>query len=1073
MSEIKHILFETGVEEIFRLIVVSGTYAGTYDIVKPNGWDEVDSKIDINDEFFNIDNFIIGETEKIEFLEYNNPETFNLLKNVYKELGGDGQIIFKWIAKLGGQEFDLLGENFEINLNKKVEEFEKSKRKLSFEIKKRESQSKFLNREETTIDLFSEKDLDDNDIDPVPTFTMGYKKGDRVLSNFYTFDISTGIAQLSFVEYHMFPFIRSEDYEFGINTNEKAGIYDNGITNTVNLGPFVTTDILLKSVKIEISNLNFIITNAANTVTPAKLWAVVDFGGARRRQFKLGETETSLPGDTATSIIIENKITNIESLSPGEYLYIVVRADDGSETRLFSATTNTSITITTDLSSPLVKTQAVRVADAIAQVCKNYTAGEILFDESKLLSLGGYYYNTSFSTGVYLRGLPSKYTVGQKIKTSFKSMFFDGLAPLLALGYDINKDKVIVEDIGFFFKNIQSYDLSDKPYKEDDYKLENDKTIAFNQLFFGSKKYSTNVKNDIADYNTTIETSTPLITVKNKFDKQTELIISGPKIQELIEDGSSATNDNDDDLVCIDLVESVDYWDDAVFENTYHQFFEGFLKLTCITTPFDTTFIEVGTIITIIEGINAGTYNVLDVSESSIILNKSVGVEIGQRDTPIKYKIDSLIKNRTGSDNEGFTNITNVRDAATSANLRHNPKFHMARWFKYFGSGFTKKLGTEIIKITDYKNDSEAELQITDPVMANEMQGLVKIAENEPLSRFRSQYDTFFNGENIEITLKEVQFFEFLALYNSWKFGIDDDINTCRGFIKIDTPEGLLEVYPFGKDALVHSKKDNELSIKGKVKGLFVDPPILLSVEQINRTTLKLKWDYSEVFISPKSHIQYSTDNLNWTEIYTAIDVKECEFSNADLSSILTGETVYFRVIVGNSNLTNKRSNTLDLEWQYNDFTVTEISRIENTDCGFSYYTFELKTTTEVEFNINYSLESNPGGSTALIRKVFDNSEVLSLSVPYGESDTDNGDSNHTLDNESLQLQVVLKNTDRNEDNKPLNCFSGTNEIYVSAYLTIEISNTSNDDVVPLFVGDQTLKYYYLRPPVDPEVPEE
>lgn len=1069
MSEIKHILLENGVEEIFRLIVVSGNYAGTYDIVKPNGWDEVDSKIDINDEFFNIDNFIIGDTEKIQFLEFNNPEIYKLVKNVYNELRGDGQIIFKYIGVKDGEEFDLLGENFEINLNKFNNEFEKSKGKLSFEIKKREAQSKFLNREETTIDLFADKDIDDNDIEPVETFTMGYKKGDKVLSNFYFYSTgSQGVIQITLAKYHMFQFTRSEEYEFGINTNENAGFYDNGITNMQNLGPFITTDILLKNVKIEFSNLNFVISAPDNVLKQAALKAIIQVGATIVREIEIVHTASSAPGDTATGIVVENGVYNIGNLQKGESLYLVVVADDGSSTRLTTLNTETSITITTDLSSPLVKTQAVRVKDAIAQVCKNYTAGEILFDQSKLLSLGGYYYNSSFSTGVYLRGLPSKYTVGQKIKTSFKSMFFDGLAPLLALGYDTVKDKVIVEDIGFFFKDIQTYDLSDKLYKEDDYKLENDKTIAFNQLFFGSKKYSTDNKDDIRNFNTTIETTTPLITVKNKFDKQTELIIDEFKIQELIEDNSSATNDNDDDLVMIDLVESIDYWDDAVFENVYHENFEGNLRLTCITTPFDTTFIEVGTLITIIEGINAGTYTVLELEiGGSIILDKTTDIEIANRDTPIKYKIDSVIKNRTGSPTEGFTNIDGVRDEATSANLRHNPKFHLARWFKYFASGFTKKPNESKIKVTNYKNDSKIKLEVNDPAMANELQGLVTVAEDEQLSKFRSQYDTFFDGRIIELTLKQVQWFEFMDLYNKWKFGIDDDLDTCRGYITVDTPEGLLDVYPFGKDALVHSKIENELSIKGKVKGLHVEPPTLLSVIQIDRTTLKLTWDYSDLFINAESSIQYSIDNLNWIEIYSAGSAKQCEFSVEELNSILTGETVYFRVLINSSNFSNRRSNILDLDWQFNDFVITEISRTENTNCGFSYYTFELKSTISVEFNINWNLASNPGGSTALVRRVDNNEEILSLSVPYGEYNEDNGDSSHTVNNESLQLQVILKNTDRNEENRSLNCFSGNNEIYVSGYLTIKIANTSYGDNIILYLGAETLKYYYERPIID------
>ena len=93
MSEINHILYENGVTEIFRLVVVSGQHAGSYDIMKPDKWDDIDSILDINDDFFNVDNFIIGDTEKIRILEYQDPKTFKLVKNVYEEFGSDAQVL--------------------------------------------------------------------------------------------------------------------------------------------------------------------------------------------------------------------------------------------------------------------------------------------------------------------------------------------------------------------------------------------------------------------------------------------------------------------------------------------------------------------------------------------------------------------------------------------------------------------------------------------------------------------------------------------------------------------------------------------------------------------------------------------------------------------------------------------------------------------------------------------------------------------------------------------------------------------------------------------------------------------
>lgn len=157
MAEINHILYESGTYEVFKLEVIGSTHEGIYDIVKPEGWDEIDAEVTINEEVFNVDDFILGATNKLKFLEYNDKPTFDLLKNVYEELAGDAQIVFRWYAYNGSDIVDLLGNGFELNFNKYNETFERSAKAISLELKKRDSQNKILVREDSTVDLFSEK----------------------------------------------------------------------------------------------------------------------------------------------------------------------------------------------------------------------------------------------------------------------------------------------------------------------------------------------------------------------------------------------------------------------------------------------------------------------------------------------------------------------------------------------------------------------------------------------------------------------------------------------------------------------------------------------------------------------------------------------------------------------------------------------------------------------------------------------------------------------------------------------------------------------------------------------------
>ena len=85
MKGIKNIQYQSGVGQIFRLEVLTGKFAGTHEIQEPDGFDALDINIDVNETYYNIDNFILGETSKIKILEYNDKEAFNIIKGVYDE----------------------------------------------------------------------------------------------------------------------------------------------------------------------------------------------------------------------------------------------------------------------------------------------------------------------------------------------------------------------------------------------------------------------------------------------------------------------------------------------------------------------------------------------------------------------------------------------------------------------------------------------------------------------------------------------------------------------------------------------------------------------------------------------------------------------------------------------------------------------------------------------------------------------------------------------------------------------------------------------------------------------------
>lgn len=263
---VKHALNEDGVREIFRLKVVQGKFAGIYDIKKPDKFDDVDCVVDIDPEKFNVNNFILGDTSKIKFIEYYDPETFNLVKNVYEEQGGDAEVIFIWQYEKDGEVFDILEENYSLNLNKYKQTYEVSRKAIENEVKKRDSQNLLLTREDTSVNLFSTKNLDSNDITVVPTTEIYYKEGGRTYTNFYFASVEYEFINTSWkLAYRWFPpFSRSSDRdkkeEFGENENLDVGtIRTYPTTNSIYLGDPLYLVSSITNLRIEFSNLKLLL----------------------------------------------------------------------------------------------------------------------------------------------------------------------------------------------------------------------------------------------------------------------------------------------------------------------------------------------------------------------------------------------------------------------------------------------------------------------------------------------------------------------------------------------------------------------------------------------------------------------------------------------------------------------------------------------------------------------------------------------------------------------------------------------------------------------------------------------
>ena len=890
MKGIKNIQYQSGVGQVFRLEVLTGKYEGIHEIQEPDGFDALDISIDVNEEYYNIDNFILGETSKIKILEYNDKEAFNIIKGVYDEQGGDGQILFRWYVVHNGVEKDILGAGFEINLNKYQLNYENSQRVIECEIKKREAQNKFYTREDTTINLFAKKNLDENQIESIGSREIvlkaeeeeiktewwmddygenydwyNYKKniGNKNLDPWFQYQKT--VSNIKFIppKTWVFPkFNRREDSKLGENIPLYGGDWKASITREELQDPAWAAQYprymyehgeityweqnTLFHTRNELSNVVFSISNLH---FKARSYSLKKGYNPLYNEDNKGYRENYKPFSFSIALLIETphvsttfflkssrdtdignysemNIVNegwaIGDLPANSTVKIGIMPHNDIRNKEFIITGNkshTSLKVTSSIDKLGRKSKVVSLFDAIDKVAENYSDGKIRL-KSTILSEGGKYANQYVATGSFLRGVANIFLGEEKINTSFKSLFYEGAAPLLALGFDVIEDKLIVEDIDYFFKDVQAYDLTNKDFVQENLTIENDKDISYNNLIFGTKKYSTKKKGDIFNFNTKMECSTPIKSVKKKLDKTTGFIIDEYKIQDLLDDTNDNTNDNDDDLVLIDTITG-SYIDSGSFPDVVHSDAGGVLTLTASKSPWDTLPFKVGEKIKIVEGLNVGEYTILAIKSHTLTLDKRIGIEQGTILTKIEHTLTDVIKNRNATATDGFISAEGVKNKRTAVNLYHNPKYHMKRWFPLFGGGLSKKPNGENIIVTNYKNNGKIEVEPdTDkiPYLPSEVDVL---NENINLERLRKSSRVLFGTENIEVTLTNVTFEEFYNLYNRWRIG--EDIYTgekipSRGYIDVYIGSETYSIYPFGTEALQYDKGANELTIKGKIK---------------------------------------------------------------------------------------------------------------------------------------------------------------------------------------------------------------------------------------------------------------
>lgn len=157
-----------------------------------------------------------------------------------------------------------------------------------------------------------------------------------------------------------------------------------------------------------------------------------------------------------------------------------------------------------------------------------------------------------------------------QIKTSFKKLFTDGLAPLYNLGIDLDKasdgsPRVIIEELSYFFSGKVGYTITGVTGLR---KRVAD-TLIYDELMVGFTKYESSLPGSAEDPHTEANYLIPGRFVDNTLDIRSGLIASSWKIEEKRRDFGKATTrvENDQDLYIINILRNLGAYESIQDQN--------------------------------------------------------------------------------------------------------------------------------------------------------------------------------------------------------------------------------------------------------------------------------------------------------------------------------------------------------------------------------------------------------------------------------------------------------------------------------------------------------------------------
>ena len=641
------------------------------------------------------------------------------------------------------------------------------------------NQALIKKREDVTVDLLSDKDLDDNTITTIPIQKLFLKaKPTYAVSKWENFNLENKIFNHFGQDSYYIPLSNSSLTDFTIDNSYvqfesyySPSLSSNDEIRAVRSGArMIIAKEDLTNIKIKINDLNAVLNASSNV--DCRL--IIQYGlGYFSTESTIVELQSGLGGFSISNFNYE---LTIPSLPSGHHIIITFTsfvANFPTGAILGNVTIDAnfkSIEITATSTAISSVTNAVRYIDLIKQTYKGI--GSLPVNAEKYDINGEFYDNFCFNKNLIKQNTTSPFYV--KLK-DVKEQLLEQCSFA-----QVNDSEIYTGQYSDFYTNndmggfIESPDIEAKIYKNPKYLV--------NKYIFGYEKYEQDrgEKNTVDAIHTDSEwfvqadNSTNTKSFKLPF-------IRDPFITEVARRmvfSTTETSTNDDDNIFIADVVRLPPNARNKFTRLLSVSTSGgeFKLLSDNTFTWDKLGFNVGDTVII----NNANGIVLNITPTILTINYSGSSGTGSQFITIDYPLTNVLyTNRT---NEGLIFSENLRNSDNFGNLRYSIKRNMKYWYSVLAT-YGKFIPTKKIKNTYFKSNGYATTQF--------------IGEALPIK------------ENADINMSDISSYKILTqdLYKtivriSWLDSVQllKDIQNVRGFIRVQNPNGAI-IKAFIKEA--------------------------------------------------------------------------------------------------------------------------------------------------------------------------------------------------------------------------------------------------------------------------------